>query len=173
MANNKFNTGDPLAYFLTWTTYGTWLPGDDRGWTRKDASGAMKASNPLFRDAAAARMKEAAFILSTAQREIVELTIRKHCEIRNWRLHAVNVHAVNVRSNYVHVVVTAAGYRSQTVRDQFKAWCSRRLKEAGIMRDNFWTEGCSQRLVNSENDLEAAVVYVLDAQDRKEVGLGS
>jgi hypothetical protein len=22
---------DPLAYFLTWTTYGTWLPGDERG----------------------------------------------------------------------------------------------------------------------------------------------
>ena len=22
----------PLAYFLTWTTYGTWLPGDERGW---------------------------------------------------------------------------------------------------------------------------------------------
>ncbi len=161
------DTGDPLAYFLTWTTYGTWLPGDDRGWSRKDAPGAM-ASSPLFREAAEARMKEAAFTLSTAQREIVELTIRKHCDIRNWRLHAVNV-----RSNHVHVVVTAAGYRSQTVRDQFKAWSSRRLKEAGVTRDNFWTEGCSRRRVNSEEDLEAAVVYVLDAQDRKQVELES
>ena len=26
---------EPLAYLLTWTTYGTWLPGDDRGWTEK------------------------------------------------------------------------------------------------------------------------------------------
>ena len=23
---------DPLAYFITWATYGTWLPGDERGW---------------------------------------------------------------------------------------------------------------------------------------------
>jgi hypothetical protein len=23
---------EPLAYFLTWPTYGTWLPGDERGW---------------------------------------------------------------------------------------------------------------------------------------------
>jgi hypothetical protein len=23
---------DPLAYFLAWSTYGTWLPGDERGW---------------------------------------------------------------------------------------------------------------------------------------------
>jgi hypothetical protein len=26
---------DPLAYFLTWTTYGTWLPGDERGWVER------------------------------------------------------------------------------------------------------------------------------------------
>ena len=24
---------DPLAFFLTWSTYGSWLPGDARGWT--------------------------------------------------------------------------------------------------------------------------------------------
>ncbi len=23
---------EPLGYFLTWVTYGTWLPGDERGW---------------------------------------------------------------------------------------------------------------------------------------------
>jgi hypothetical protein len=26
---------EPLAYYLTWTTYGTWLPGDERGWVAK------------------------------------------------------------------------------------------------------------------------------------------
>ena len=26
---------DPLALFLTWTTYGLWLPGDERGWVEK------------------------------------------------------------------------------------------------------------------------------------------
>ena len=33
---------EPLAYFLTWTTYGTWLPGDGRGWVEKN--GAIFAS---------------------------------------------------------------------------------------------------------------------------------
>ena len=23
---------EPIAFFLTWATYVTWLPGDDRGW---------------------------------------------------------------------------------------------------------------------------------------------
>ena len=26
--------GDPVGYFLTWVTYGTWLPGDSRGWVK-------------------------------------------------------------------------------------------------------------------------------------------
>jgi predicted nucleic acid-binding protein len=26
---------DPLALFLTWTTYGSWLSGDERGWVEK------------------------------------------------------------------------------------------------------------------------------------------
>jgi hypothetical protein len=25
---------DPSTYFITWTTYGTWLPGDTRGWRK-------------------------------------------------------------------------------------------------------------------------------------------
>lgn len=28
---------DPLTYFITWTTYGTWLPGDVRGWRKTNA----------------------------------------------------------------------------------------------------------------------------------------
>ena len=31
MADRIFNTDEPMAYFITWTTYGTWLPGDERG----------------------------------------------------------------------------------------------------------------------------------------------
>jgi hypothetical protein len=72
-----------------------------------------------------------------------------------------------VRTNHVHVVVTAADYRPETVRDQFKSWCTRRLKEAGATRTRFWTEGGSCRWINTEAALEAAVGYVLEAQDRK------
>ncbi len=161
MSNREFNPDEPLAYLLTWTTYGTWLPGDDRGWNRKDVA-ANQPPDSLFRAAAESRMTESAFTLSESHREIVERTIHRHCEIRNWQLHAISV-----RSNHVHVVVTARGYKPETVRDQFKAWCTRKLKQAGESRENFWTEGCSQRWINCDDDLESAVVYVLEAQDRK------
>ena len=41
----------PMALFLTWTTYGSWLPGDDRGWC--DDRGVMREpSHRLARHAA-------------------------------------------------------------------------------------------------------------------------
>ena len=163
VTNRPFNTDEPLAFFLTWTTYGTWLPGDNRGWTRKGEPDVQHPS-PRLAKSAEAKMKESAFRLSRDHRSIVEDTIRKHCEIRKW-----HVHAVNIRSNHVHVVVTAPGYKPETVRDQFKAWRTRKLKEAGEARTLFWTEGASCRSINNDEDLEAAVVYVVDAQDRKGV----
>ena len=120
MSGSSFNADEPIAFFLTWTTYGTWLPGDERGSWHE---GEFVPSNDLFREMAASEMKETAFFASREDREVIELTIRQHCEIRGWVLHAVAA-----RSNHVHVVVSAPGYTPETARDQFKAWCTRRLK---------------------------------------------
>lgn len=61
-------------------------------------------------------MKETAFTLSLDDREIVEKTVVRHCKIRGWTLHKVKA-----RSNHVHVVVTAPGYKPETVRDQIES----------------------------------------------------
>ena len=92
-------------------------------------------------------------------RKIVELTIEKHCEIRNWTLHQVNA-----RSNHVHGIVTAPGYNPKTVRDQFKAWCTRKLKASHSNRQRFWTEGAICRYIQHEADLDATIEYAGDAQ---------
>lgn len=159
MSEREYNSGEPIAFFITWTCYGTWLPGDERGWWRK---GEFHAPNDLFREMAAAEMKETPFVPSRQDRDIVEATIARHCEIRGWTLHTAKA-----RSNHVHVVVTAPGYEPETVRDQLKAWCTRKLKPTNPGRERFWTEGGSRRWINHEDDLEAAIMYVNEAQDRK------
>ncbi|MCP4785296.1 MAG: hypothetical protein GY903_01580 [Fuerstiella sp.] len=161
MTDRPFNADEPIAYFITWTTYGTWLPGDERGWQRR-GQGDVKPPNRMFVKMAEADMKETAFLLSHDDREIVESVIVKHCEIRGW-----NLHTVNVRSNHVHVVVTAPGYAPKTVRNQLKAWSSRNLKRCNPSRERFWTKGASCRWINHENDLESAIIYVADVQDQK------
>ena len=75
------------------------------------------------------------------------------------------------RTNHVHVVVTASGYDPETVRDQLKAWCTRKLKPIHPGRERYWTEGGSRRWINHVRDLEAAIYYVNEAQDRKQLDI--
>lgn len=149
---------DVIAYFITWTTYGTWLPGDERGWTQWHQG--WKAPDKSLADYSRSIMTEDAVTLQTVQRQLVEGTIVKHSNIRNWKLWAKNC-----RTNHVHVVVTAYRYDGETVRDQFKAWCTRLLKsEFNPKKTNWWTEGGYVKPIDNEDDLSAAIRYTLEAQ---------
>jgi len=161
MQDPEFNSSEPLGYFITWTAYGTWLPGDERGWQKKH-DGERQLPNELFRQMAAAAMTETAFHLTRADREIVDATVRRHCEIRQWQLHTVNP-----RSNHVHVVVSAPGYKPEVVREQLKAWCTRKLKVHAPDREKFWAERGSRRYLNTQEDLDAAILYAQEGQDRE------
>lgn len=96
-----------IAYFYTWTTYGTWLPGDGRGWFERGRG--LREPDGMRRLEAALRMTEGAVTLDDDQRRVVTETITAHCDLRRWALHAVNC-----RSNHVHVVVTAGDAPSES-----------------------------------------------------------
>jgi REP element-mobilizing transposase RayT len=163
---------EPLAYFLTWSTYGTWLPGDERGWIQYGRG--WQFPDAVRKLEAEARMAEDACRLDGEQRDVVERQMAETCNVRSWELHAVNC-----RSNHAHVVVTA-DQAPKVVRNQLKAWCTRRLKELEAARhhargcelkaiaisENWWAERGSQRFINDSESLEAAIVYVRDGQDK-------
>jgi REP element-mobilizing transposase RayT len=157
---------NPLAYHITWTTYGTWLSGDDRGWVESGVEG-IRDPDPKRRDEMRGRMKEEAVVLTPAQREVVEQTIRDHCCIRGWHLHTLNV-----RTNHIHVIVTA-DREPEDVLNQLKAWCSRKLSDqAGLTtavakkagRRRWWTEHGSTKWINNEQYLANAIRYVNELQ---------
>ncbi len=179
---------DPLAYLLTWPTYGTWLPGDERGWV--EYRHGFQLPHLMKELESAALMTEDACLLDDEQRSLVEKTIADHCGIRGWILHAVNC-----RTNHLHVVVTA-NLHPKKVISQFKAWCTRRLKELEAkrlsttnptrkrgepgysatnredpqrdehphIRENWWVERGSGRYLNDQASLDAAILYTRDGQ---------
>jgi REP element-mobilizing transposase RayT len=155
---------EPLAFFLTWTTYGTWLPGDERGWVEHGRG--FRLPDPIRKREAEARMAEDACLLDEEQRRLVEKTITDHCRIHGWKLHIVNC-----RTNHVHAVLTA-NRGPDDVREQLKAWCTRRLRELErtrgrpetAIREKWWTEKGSKRRLWDEASLEAAIQYVRDGQ---------
>ncbi len=152
-----------LAYHIVWTTYGTWLSGDARGWV-KWGEPDIKPLDPDVERTNRARMVEEPVTLTPEQRALVEKTIADHCRIRGWGLHAVGV-----RTNHVHVVVTAER-DPDDVRDQFKAWCSRKLSDAAGLtalvakkagRRHWFTEGGDTEFIDSEEYLHNAIQYVM------------
>ncbi len=155
---------DPLAFFITWTVYGTWLQGDERGWRRY--RGGHEKPQPLLADWRRERLLHDVVLLNEQYRGIVKLEIESHCDRRGWKLWVANP-----RSNHVHVVVTAVEYSGTTVRDQLKANGTRGLRETnGIFRDRpVWSRGGDWQCVNSEDDLAIVIKYASDVQDAKDV----
>ena len=152
---------DPIGYFLTWVTYGTWLPGDSRGWV--EYRHGWQLPDPVREAEAGARMTEDACRLSDQQRDAVEQQIGETCRHRGWHLHAVNC-----RSNHVHVVISAADARPKKIRSDLKAWATRCLKQQfDAKRENWWAERGSIRYLYDEESLEAAIMYVTEGQDWK------
>jgi REP element-mobilizing transposase RayT len=155
-----------IAYFSTWTTYGTWLPGDSRGWFKRAKGGQISSSIREF--AATLRMTEDAVTLDQQRRQIVEKTIVDHCIVRGWILHAVNC-----RTNHVHAVVSAPDRSLRIPRVQFKAWCTRKLMDydrslelvrGSSLRENWWTERGWDEYIDNERELADVVAYVCERQ---------
>jgi REP element-mobilizing transposase RayT len=132
------------------------LPGDARGWV--EFRHGWHLPDAIKELESKAKMSEDACTLTPAQRKAVEDQIAETCRIRGWILHAVNC-----RTNHVHVVVTAPVH-AKIVRAQLKAWATRKLKKFGT-RQNWWAERGSQRWLNTNDDLESATYYVKDGQD--------
>jgi len=154
------NSDTPIAFFLTWVTYGTWLPGDARGWVEYKRGCQLPSSN-LEADCES-RMTEDAIRLTNDQRRAVEPQIKETCQHRGWVLHAVNC-----RSNHVHGVVSASNTPPKKIRIDLKAYATRCLNALDSSKANWWAERGSIRWVYTDNDLEAAAIYVVDRQDRK------
>jgi len=69
---------DPIAFFLTmWVTYGTWLPGDARGWVEYPAR--LAALRPGAGDRGRGENDGDACRLSALERDAVQRQIAETC----------------------------------------------------------------------------------------------
>jgi REP element-mobilizing transposase RayT len=99
--------------------------------------------------------------LNEELRQIVMNTVREVCDYRGWKLHAVNC-----RSNHLHVVLSAPDVTPERVMSQLKSWCSRHLNErvGTKRREDWWTRHGSTLYLNSEAAVADKVDYTLNRQ---------
>ncbi len=151
---------NPIAFFITWTVYGTHLPGSEKWWSSRDKRGLTPM--PKLEQWCQDRLSYPVITLGGGEREVVEATIVRHCELRGWKLWKTNP-----RSTHVHVVVGAIDGKAGMVRDQLKAYCTRNLRSAFPRWNNrpIWTEGGDCTFVYTQEDLESVIEYVANGQD--------
>jgi REP element-mobilizing transposase RayT len=138
-----------MVIFSTWTTYGTWLRGDARGWYLRKV-GERMPNLPLFHQDTS-DLKESPCFFDQIKRVLVTETILEHCTIRKWECLAMTC-----QTNHVHVLIATPELSKSQPRNQFKAWCTRRLRESFPDRETWWTDRGWDDVI--EDDLHEANV---------------
>ena len=154
----------PLAYLITFRTYGTWLHGDDRYSVDRHGKNIYGTSRVLPSRNLNAAMREnqasASFLLDGPCRGVVERAIREVCSLRGYPLHAINI-----RTNHAHSVVASAR-KPEIVMNAFKSNATKELRRAGLVsvEQQVWARGGSTRYLWKPNHVESAIEYVLNGQ---------
>jgi REP element-mobilizing transposase RayT len=161
-------------WLLTWTAYGSWLPGDARGFVgdvREEGGDKVRhntpgtrcdADMPGLRRFAQEAMTAAPVRLSLEQARVLAEQFRETARFRGWELLALAVMA-----NHVHLVVGVPGDPDpEKLLGDFKAYATRALNHGWGRRPNgrWWTQSGSKRKLSSAEAVHDAVVYVSERQ---------
>src|SRR6266852_6908515 len=150
------------AYLITFTCYGSYLPGQQGAIDRDHnvPGSRLPSPRPKLRQHVDAALKQAPYEMDQDQRAIVLKAIGEVCHCKCWRLLAAHI-----RSNHVHTVVDA-DIAPEAIMNAFKSYVSRALNlhAPGHYRRVRWARHGSTRYPWSPARVAAAVRYVLDKQ---------
>ena len=154
---------DPLAYLITFRTYGSWLHGDERGSVNRDHNtylAPMLATNPPLERAERDHLKQSPVMLSMTKRSAVGESVQRTCQELGWSLLALNV-----RTNHVHAVI-AAPDDPERVMHALKAYATRQLRGLGLVdrTARLWSRHGSTRYLWKPKQVEEACRYVAESQ---------
>lgn len=140
-----------LGYMITFTTYGTWLQGDERGYVK---NGRILPGNETLEQTNEQLQSQEAVVLSKVQQLIVRDVILKEAASRGHRIYALAANAT-----HVHVV---AGYTPEPIDDivaYYKKAARLALKDTGH-EGKVWTKGYDKRFCFDQETLQRRIKYV-------------
>lgn len=155
----------PLAYFITFSNYGTRLHGNENGSVDRNhnqyGDDLIPPKPPLERYEKQAQ-KNPMVTFEPEHRQIILETIQEVCNYRHWSLYAIHV-----RTNHVHIVVSLDATPEKALHD-FQAYATRRLREQYPIFKNrkIWTRHGSTRYLWDRKSLFEAIHYVVHEQGK-------
>ena len=169
-----FNDSIDRAWLLTWTTYGSWLPGDDRGFVShvRDESGeklirrqvetAPLSSMPQLESYARSKLKTLPIRLDRRHAELLAKQFTETADYRGWV-----IFAIGIMTNHLHLVVGAVGDpEPEKILADFKSYGSRKLNAEiqGKANSIWWTKSGSKRKLPDEQAVLNAIRYIRDQE---------
>jgi REP element-mobilizing transposase RayT len=162
-------------WLLTWTCYGTWLPGDDRGFVSpiagpdekyrliRNSGDPVPGGIPALERYHESRLKSEPIYITGDHARVLLDQFRETTRIRNWLLLAVAIMA-----NHTHVIVGVPGDPDPSdILGDFKSYGSRALnrKWGKPASGTWWTESGSKRKKGDETAVFSAIKYVRNQYD--------
>ena len=154
----------PLAYLISFGCYGAWLHGSEPWSVDREHNipgGPFAPPNAARLSAVRKRMSQSPYRLNASQRPVVLEAIKEARVYKGW-----NILAIHVRTNHVHVVVSAQE-KPEKVLNHFKSYASRALNTAGGDASRMrWARHGSTRYLWKPAHVRAAIEYVMRRQGK-------
>jgi REP element-mobilizing transposase RayT len=160
------------AILVTWTCYGTWLPGDERGFVsnklrgdgsfdrKRNAPGTEPHADDPYTHSVASELQEWPTVMLTPAQALA--AANSLCELarkRKWIIHRAAIMA-----NHVHVVVANCPDDGPAARRVLKGVTSADLSRAEGKSLRWWTAGGSNRYLKGTEAIEAGIQYVAEQE---------
>ena len=140
-----------IGFMATWTTYGTWLQGDKKGYVK---NGTTLEANPELEKSNEELLKHNKIKIPKGLRNTVKNAIHKEAEEIGQK-----VYAIAVCSNHVHIVAESIGKRCGYSIGRFKKAATKALRKCGFA-DTVWTKGFDKRYCYHQHELKTKIEYV-------------
>ena len=145
-----------IAFMATWTTYGTWLQGNKKGYVK---NGKILEANSQLEQSNRESLKHEEIKIPKRLREAVKNAIIREAEQIGHK-----IHAIAICSNHVHIVVEAIGLKCGYSVGRFKRQATKELRKYGF-ENKVWTKGFDKRYCYNQRELDNRIKYVQRHED--------
>lgn len=156
------------SWLVTWATYGSWLPGDPRGFRTfrakeyvppperyaKDGEATYDPQDYADRYAKAKEQTPTAVRLSAAEQSICMKAI-----VEELALLQIPVHIISVEDYHVHLIAPFGVHWIRPTVGRLKSAATRAIPNPGD-RKRIWAKNCHMASLNSDTALVNATAYV-------------
>ena len=140
-----------FGYMVTWTTYGSWLQGDKRGFVRDGQT--LQGDERMLRLCKNSQ-KGTTVKLKKEEKTVVKTAILNEAERIGQKLHALVV-----CSNHVHIAARPCDKSIERIVSMYKSAATRALRYYG-RGEKIWTKSFDKRFCFTEDDFNAKIAYI-------------